>query len=254
MNVVIIGSGNVATVFGRIIKDAGHKITEVYSRDAVHASLLATELQAISITDLEKISKEADIYIIAVSDDSIQRVADALELNKKIVVHTSGSVSKNVLQNVSINYGVLYPLQSLRKEIKHKQIIPLLIDGSNDEITSIIRSLAETISEKVTNADDNARLKLHVAAVIASNFSNHLYTLTEAFCDEEDVSFSMLIPLIQEVALRLNELSPKLTQTGPAIRGDDTTIKKHLEILSVYPQLQKIYADLSESIRKFYSK
>src|SRR5690349_4665716 len=117
MNIVLIGSGNVATVLGRVIKSFGHTIKEVVSRNKTHAQTLAAELNATAQSNINSTTKEAHIYIIAVADNAIETVAKQLRLNDKIVVHTSGAVSKNVLQNVSERFGVLYPLQSLRKEL-----------------------------------------------------------------------------------------------------------------------------------------
>jgi len=254
MNIVLIGSGNVATIFGKLLKEAGHTVVEVVSRNDKHADGLAGTLQAHSNTNLKSVNKNADIYIIAVADNAVKEIAEGLGIKEKIVIHTSGAVSKDVLQNVSENYGVLYPLQSLRKEINYKPVIPLLIDASNPGTLQTIQLLAESISSKVAVADDEQRLKLHVSAVMAANFSNHLYTLTADYCSKENVPFDMLIPLIQETANRLNEFAPKDTQTGPAIRGDYTTIKKHLELLVDYPQLESLYESISKSITDFYSK
>lgn len=254
MNIVLIGSGNVATVFGKLLKKTGHNIAQVVSKNKEHALELAGVLQAGSTTYLENVYTDADMYIIAVADYAIKDIAESLHLTEKIVVHTSGAVSKNILQHTSENYGVLYPLQSLRKEISYKPLIPLLIDGSNSKTLSIIRSLAESISPKASVADDEQRLKLHVAAVIAANFSNHLYTLTADYCNKENIRFDMLIPLIQETANRLNEFAPKDIQTGPAVRGDYTTIQKHLELLSGYPQMKNLYESISQSITDLYGK
>src|SRR5689334_13316052 len=130
MKIVIFGAGNVATAFGLLIKKAGHNIVEVISRHIEHAQLLANKLNAKARSGINLVTKNADIYIIAVSDDSITNIANSLNLKNKIVVHTSGATSKNVLEKTSDRYGVIYPLQSLRKEAKHVPPIPLLIDGN----------------------------------------------------------------------------------------------------------------------------
>src|SRR5438874_1029783 len=173
MNIVLIGSGNAATVLGKLIKSAGHIIVQVISKQLKHAQILAAELQAVAITNIAEITKTAEIYIISVSDDSIEDIAKQLYLKDKIVVHTSGAVSKNILQNVSRHYGVLYPLQSLRKELTHIPDIPLVIDGNTSQTIHAIESFAGSFSENVHYADDTARLKLHVSAVFVSNFTNH---------------------------------------------------------------------------------
>jgi|KBSMisStandDraft_5_1062788.scaffolds.fasta_scaffold330309_1 predicted short-subunit dehydrogenase-like oxidoreductase (DUF2520 family) len=252
MNVVLIGSGNVATVFGKLIKKSGHSIVQVIGRNEQHAKALADILGSDFHTNLSQANIEADIYVISVSDSSIIDIANNFKTGNKIVVHTSGAVSKNVLQKCSANFGVLYPLQSLRKQNENTLVIPLLIDANNEETLDTLRSFAETISSKVSVADDQQRLKLHVAAVIVSNFSNYIFTLTKAYCEKENIPFNMLLPLIQETAMRLNEFAPEDVQTGPAIRGDKPTMQKHLELLKEYPELKKIYEIISEGIINYY--
>lgn len=249
MNIVIIGTGNVATITGRLILQSGHDIIEVYGRNETAALALAQSLEANAVTHTKAITKEADLYIIAVSDDAIKKIVSGLFVKDKIIVHTSGAVSKEVLKEASINYGVLYPLQSLRKEMIHLPVIPLFIDGSDDEVKSTLLSFASTLSNIVQEANDLQRLKLHIAAVFSSNFTNHLYALTETFCKHEQIDFKALYPLISETAERLKQYSPAQMQTGPAIREDRSTIEKHLEILNAYPHLKNIYTTLSENIR-----
>ncbi len=252
MNVTLIGAGNVATVLGRRIKSAGHTVVEVFSRELSHAQVLAGELDAVAINDLKMLSQGADLFILSVADSGIVEIAETLRLPGKIVVHTSGAVSKNVLQNVSDGYGVLYPLQSLRKEADHIPVIPFLVDGNREAVSAAIQSFAQSISNKVSFCSDEQRLKLHVAAVVVANFSNHLYALTADYCKRESTDFSMLSPLIQEVANRVALYEPVNMQTGPAVRGDTGTIKKHFEMLEQYPELSKVYTMMTESIQKFY--
>src|SRR5690242_15508618 len=149
MNIVLIGSGNVATVLGRLIISAGHTIAEIAGRNKFHTQTLAAQVNANTQANLNIVTKDADIYIICVSDNAIETIAKQLQLNNKIVVHTSGAISKNVLQNVSRHFGVLYPLQSLRKESTHIPEIPLLIDGNSQNTIESIQTFAKTISKKV---------------------------------------------------------------------------------------------------------
>ena len=252
MNIVLIGSGNVATVLGRLIKSFGHTIKEVVSRNKTHAQTLAAELNATAQSNINSTIKDAHIYIIAVADNAVETVAKQLQLNDKIVAHTSGAVSKNVLQNVSERFGVLYPLQSLRKELTHTPEIPLLIDGNTEETIFDIQTFAASLSKRVSRAKDEERLKLHVSAVVVSNFTNQLYTLAAEYCKKEGTDFSLLIPLIKEVAERTEVHPPTSMQTGPAIRNDDITIRKHLKLLEAHPQLKNIYEVMTKSIQGFY--
>jgi len=253
MQVVFIGSGNIATVLGRQIKAVGHAIAGVYSKTVAHAQQLAVELNA-HYGDVNAIVNDADIYIIAVNDDSIALIANSLNLQEKIVVHTSGSVPSTVLATASENYGVLYPLQSIRKQAIHQPIIPFLITGSNSKVIQQLRLLAQTISPIVEEATDDQRLKLHLAAVVVSNFTNHLYALAEQYCLQQNVPFNTLVPLIREVADRTAHYSPTAMQTGPAARGDVGTIQKHIALLESYPLLQKMYEEATNSITAFYAK
>jgi hypothetical protein len=249
MRVVMIGSGNVATIFSRLIKRGGHTVLQVISKQLPNAKTLATELNCDFSDNYGALNRTADIYIIAISDDSLNKLDNPFTVSDKLVVHTAASVSKDVLQNISTNYGVLYPLQSLRKEIPDTAAIPLLIDGNSDHAIQLIRDLALSISPIVSKANDEERLKLHIAAVIANNFSNHLFSLTEEFCKNEKVDFKLLLPIINETARRLTTYSPTDVQTGPAIRNDDSTIDKHLALLANYPKLKNLYRLITDSIR-----
>jgi predicted short-subunit dehydrogenase-like oxidoreductase (DUF2520 family) len=249
MRVVIIGSGNVATIFSRLIKRGGHTVLQVISKQLSNAKTLAIELNCDFADNYDALNQTADIYIIAINDDSLNKLDNPFTVGDKLVVHTTASVSKDVLQNISTNYGVLYPLQSLRKEIPDTVVIPLLIDGNSDHAIQLIQNFALSISPLVSKADDEQRLKLHIAAVIANNFSNHLFSLTEEFCKDEKIDFKLLLPIINETARRLNNYSPADVQTGPAIRNDDSTIDKHLAILANYPKLKNLYRLITDSIR-----
>lgn len=254
IRLVMIGTGNVATALSLAFGEEGHTIVQVYGRDVTKAAALAKKCNAASISDLTQLSTDADLYIIAVSDNAVAAVAHSLRLGNKLLVHTAGSVSKEVLKNSSSAYGVLYPLQSLRAEMDHIPELPLLVDANSPEKTVWLQNIALSISTKVQTATDDQRLRLHVAAVIVSNFTNHLYALAEAYCKKEGTDFNMLLPLISEVANRLQYASPHELQTGPAIRNDMDTINRHLSLLEDFPELKKIYADLSASIQTMYRK
>ena len=251
MDIVIIGSGNTAAVLGRKFIAAKHRIIQIVSRNASAASELAYEWDTESANYMSLLSRNADVYIIAVADSALEEVVSDLKLPGKVVAHTAGSVSKDVLKPVSSHYGVFYPLQSLRKEVNSLPDIPVFYEGSDEKATETLRRLAESISfEKPAVAASEDRLKLHVAAVIVNNFANHLYALAENYCKKEGLSFRQLIPLIQETVDRLKTTSPASTMTGPAVRNDQDTIQKHLELLAGYPQLQKVYRLLTDSIQQ----
>jgi predicted short-subunit dehydrogenase-like oxidoreductase (DUF2520 family) len=248
MDVVIIGTGNTATVLGRKLKEAGHHIVQVYGRDAKAASSLAYKLGTESTTYRSVVNRDADIYLIAVSDHAIEELITELKLGKKTVVHTAASVSKNVLRTTADHYGVFYPLQTMKRQSVKLPDTPIIIDASDEKTFEMLKSLAFSISDNVVEAGDEQRLKLHLAAVFCNNFSNHLYALMEDYCNKEKLDFHLLIPLIQETAARLSEMSPALAQTGPAARADEETINKHLVLLEGYPELKMLYGIFTKSI------
>jgi len=252
MRTVIIGSGNVATVLGKKIFLAGHQIIQIFSRNVYEGGELAQATGAKFCGNQSCIDLTADLYIISVSDKALPEIAGWLRVPGKIVVHTAGSVSISVLKDCSDQYGIVYPLQTIRKETAIIPEVPLLIDGNNEVTQSVIFDFAATISATVEFADDDKRSKLHVAAVIMNNFSNHLYTLAADFCRNENLDFRLLIPLISETAERLKTSTPDKVQTGPAVRRDMQTIARHEEKLKNYPGLLELYSLFTKKIIAYY--
>ena len=180
MKIAIIGTGNVSQVLGKMLLNAGHTILQVCGRNEISVKQVAALVQARPVTNSDDIDKSADVCLIAVSDSAVGTVATLLQLPDTIILHTSGALSKEVLQGHQ-KYGVLYPLQSMRKELPYLPEIPFLIDGSSKDVTASVHSLAQSVSPEVHYAGDNERLKLHIAAVMAATFSNHLFALTKNF-------------------------------------------------------------------------
>jgi predicted short-subunit dehydrogenase-like oxidoreductase (DUF2520 family) len=248
MDIVIIGTGNAATVLGHKLKAVGHAIVQIFGRNASAASELAYELDTESTAYWSVVNRHADIYIVAVSDIAIAEIIRELQLPDKTVVHTAAAVSKHILQPASSNYGVLYPLQSLKKSAAVLPDIPIIIDASDDQTLNQITVLASSISERVVKGSDEERLKLHLAAVFCNNFVNHIYVLMQQYCRDENLDFNLLKPLILETVTRIETTAPENAQTGPAIRHDTTTITKHLELLQQHPQLKAFYNLFTQSI------
>ena len=251
MDIVLIGTGNTASILGRKLKAAGHNIMQIFGRDARAASELAYELDTESTNYWSVVQRNADIYIVAVSDIAIEEVVHELQLANKTIVHTAGAVSKEILKAGSNHYGVFYPLQSLRKESPYEPFTPILIDASDDATLAQLETLGESISSSVQQATDEQRLKLHLGAVFCNNFVNHLYVLMEQYCEREGLDFKLLLPLIQETAVRIQTISPSKSQTGPAIRRDANTIDRHLNLLESYPDLKTIYQLFTQSIQHY---
>lgn len=249
-NIVFIGAGNVATHLGLALQNTGRQIVQVYSRTEENARLLSGKLHADFTVDLKTINPDADLYIITVADDAVEKVADLLWVNRSLVVHTSGSVSIDVLQKCSENYGVLYPFQTFSKarEIDFS-VVPLCIEANSKDNLLLLEQLARNLSQKVVKVDSEKRKILHLAGVFASNFPNFMYRIADQILTENKLDFDLLRPLILETAMKVQEMRPENAQTGPASRGDEAILRKHSELLKEYPEYRRIYNILSDGIR-----
>lgn len=249
MRITILGSGNVATHLGAALKNAGHRIIQVYSRDAQNAALLAYHVKAGPISDLTKINPETDLFIISVKDDAIAGIAKSLAGFGIPVTHTAGATSLAALADIAPNAGVFYPLQTFSK-IREVDFwsVPLCIEGVNEQLTQMLEGLARTISNKVYRVSSHQRKTLHLAAVFACNFPNYLYDAARRLLDKDGLDFDMLRPLILETAQKVQENLPEEVQTGPAVREDESTMGAHLQLLQDEPQLAEIYTLLSQGI------
>lgn len=247
MKIVIIGTGNTASVLGHRLRNAGHEIIQIFGRNATAATELAYELDTESTNYWSVVRRDADLYLLAVSDIAIEEVQRELQLPQGTVVHSAASVSKDVLKQAA-HYGVFYPLQTLKKGAVSNDI-PIIIDASDEVTLQQLDALAHSITDKVVAAGDEQRQKLHLAAVFCNNFVNHLFTLMEDYCKKEGLDFSMLLPLIAETAKRLETLPPRQAQTGPALRHDENTLQKHRELLQAHPHLLPFYELFTRSIQ-----
>jgi predicted short-subunit dehydrogenase-like oxidoreductase (DUF2520 family) len=233
------------------LKNAGHRIVQVYSRDLQHAAMLAYHVGAQAVDNLEAIMPETDLFIVSVKDDAIVEMVKALAKHQKLIVHTSGSTNLDDLLPFTGKAGVLYPLQTFSKS---KEVdfftVPLCIEGADEGITADLKELAATISNHVYSVNSVNRKILHLAAVFACNFPNYLYTIAQQLLASHQMDFNMLKPLILETAQKVQLQSPASVQTGPAARNDQETMNAHLQMLSNQPQLQEIYTLLSQGIIK----
>ncbi len=248
MNITFVGSGNVATVLARLCEEKGHTIKQVITRNKIAGEEFAKEFKCYKVNFDELPGKDADLVIVALSDNSLPEAINNLDFGSVPVVHTAGSCGMGVLENMSKNFGVLYPLQTLRKEMEIVPEIPFLIEGNNEETIEFIKTFAGTLSKTVTIQNAEQRLRLHASAVIVNNFTNYLFSVAEKFCIDEKVDFNLLLPLIKQTAARVQNHSPLSMQTGPAVRGDITTLDKHLRLLTEYPKLRTLYMRLTDGI------
>jgi predicted short-subunit dehydrogenase-like oxidoreductase (DUF2520 family) len=250
MNIVLIGSGNVGTHLAKALVSKAENVMQVYSQNLLNASLLAQKINAEAINELSEVDQTADLYIISVKDDAIENVAAALKNVAGLVVHTSGTTDISSIKNYTARAGVFYPLQTFSKlkEVSFDHI-PLCIEASNVNELEILKKLAQTLSDQVYELDGEKRKALHLAAVFACNFPNHLYALANQVLVENGLDFNIIRPLIAETADKVMNNVPEKVQTGPAVRGDENTMNKHLGLLESQPELQNIYQTLSKSIK-----
>lgn len=249
-SVVLVGAGNVAWHLGHQLLGAGFRIIQVLNRSREPGIRLAQELEAIYCSDVDSMTREANLYILAVSDDALEEVLDSRRFRLKgLVAHTSGSVGMEIFEGRSLNFGVLYPLQTFTrgKTVSFKEL-PLLLEANNPQNLAKLEHVAARLSESVHHADTATRLQLHLTAVIASNFPNHLFSIADELLHEKGLSFDILKPLIRETLSKAMMMPPRDAQTGPAIRGNVAVIEKHLEMLLPHPDIREIYRLISERI------
>lgn len=251
--IVLIGAGNVGYHLGKRLVEKGHPVIQVFSRTSEKAKRLAAIIHAESCSQLEQIRKDGTLYILAVSDDAIgllgKRLSNLLT-SKALVVHTSGATPSTVLAGSFTNYGVFYPLQtfSINRSVKFDSI-PICIDAVLDQDLERLRTLAASISSQVHQVSDQQRAILHVAAVFVNNFTNYLFSIGYDILKDQDIPFTLLQPLMEETVAKLEHFSPKTVQTGPAIRDDQETMERHLNLLKEHPAFQAIYRQLSQGIQ-----
>jgi predicted short-subunit dehydrogenase-like oxidoreductase (DUF2520 family) len=253
-SVVCLGAGRLARQLIPQLDKVGIRVVQVYNRTLAGATNLAAGLTNAEATDqIGSIRTDADLYIIAVADDAISEVAGALRDTHPIngvVVHTSGSRGVDILPFP--RRGAFYPLQTFSdSHIVNFENVPVLVTAEHDEVRSLLWSVAQHISSAVFDITDAQKPALHLAAVFANNFTNHLLTLAEEICLDYGVSFDILKPLIEETATKAIVAGPSVSQTGPAIRGDQRTIEKHLDMLKADENLARIYLMLTDSIRQW---
>jgi predicted short-subunit dehydrogenase-like oxidoreductase (DUF2520 family) len=248
MNIVIFGSGNVAYHLAKAFTMMGVEVAQIVGRNVSELEKISQEL---SIPFSTKEIKEVAVYFICVSDSAIAKVSEQIPYSDCLVVHTSGAVSRDSLKG-NFRKGVFYPLQtfSKNKNLDYSEI-PFFIDSENTEDTILLENLAYKISNKVAFADDMKRKYIHLTAVFACNFTNHLYARAKEIADSQNIPFDYFLPLIDETTNKIHEIEPKLAQTGPAIRKDEKVLLAHQQLIQD-AELLKIYNTINQSIKKMY--
>jgi len=247
---VLIGSGNVATSIGNALLKKGFVCQQVWSRNTKNAKGLAKQLKAEAISELYQIDLSTDFILIAVSDDAIASVSAHIPASKAIVIHTSGTVDLSAIAAHHKKTGVFYPLQTIRQNTKTVwKKIPILVEGKSKSDSIAIRSVAEKLSNTVISMNSEQRKRIHLAAVLACNFTNHFFHLAEKELKKVKQPLSLLAPLIATTVENALQGDAGKKQTGPAKRGDQKTMQAHLDLLKGNSALQKIYQSISTSIQ-----
>lgn len=235
MKIAIIGSGNLASHLMKAFREANQETCHINSRS------------------LQDFPTDCEVYFLAVSDKAVQEVSDRLSRVEGIIAHTAGSVDIEVLK-AHKNRGVFYPLQTFSKgaELRYKEI-PIFIEANSKEGLEVLRSAATLISDRVEEAENEKRRRIHLAAVFASNFSNLLFDVADSLMRDMDLNIDILYPLIEQTVEKLKIMSPFESQTGPAMRGDSEVIKSHENMLQSKPDYLKIYKILTAHIMRIHS-
>lgn len=253
MNIVFIGAGNVATHLALALKNIGHNIVQVFSRTLVSAKTLANNVNAEYTNELKNITPNADIYFYTVPDDALPLTIEHIPLKKGIHIHTAGSVSIDIFIQFQHNYGVLYPLQTFSKNKNiNIQEVPFLLEANNKYVKEILIDITKNLSNKFFEVNSQERQRIHLSAVFACNFTNHMFVLADKILG--DIPFEILKPLITETFSKIQVLSPTQAQTGPAKREDYGIMKKHLQFLKDNEEYKQLYKKISESIIKHNHK
>ena len=250
IKVVLFGSGNVAYHLAKAFRLANDiHLVQLYRRNSKNDHLF--DIKIPKTNSLNEI-KKADVYILAINDDHIAAFSKDLKFEEGLVAHTSGSISLDQLK-CKAHKGIFYPLQTFSKDQKLTyKTIPFCLETEYPKDMEILKALARSISENVYEINSVQREKLHIAAVFTNNFSNHMFKIAKDICDEHQISFELLKPLILNTANKINYLDPVDAQTGPAKRNDQNVIQKHLEQLQ--GDKKEIYSLISKSIIKTYLK
>ena len=250
MRVVFVGAGNLATRLSLEMRKSGMSIGQVYSHTSEHAKILADELGCGWTVVPEDIVEDADLYVFSLKDAVLQDVIARVKPNNGLWVHTAGSMPISVFEGLTARYGVVYPLQTFSKsrEVDFKKI-PFFLEANSSEDEKVLGEVARALSSDVRFLSSENRKNLHLAAVFACNFTNHMYALAEKILEEQQIPGEVLLPLIDETAAKVHVMSPVRAQTGPAIRYDENVINKHMAMLKD-PDMRNLYELISRSIHK----
>lgn len=254
-SVCVLGCGNLGTHLVQALYHAGYPIVQLFSRTVESATALSNLVgDAPYTTDLSRLTLSADLYICALKDSVLVDVLRKTPLKGKPIVHTAGSMPLGLLSEFTDEGGVLYPMQSFSKA---KPVdfskIPVFVEATTPRMMDLLLDVARHISNTVMPLDTEGRKQLHLAAVFASNFSNHMYSIASEQLAKLGLPFEVLLPLIDETASKIHSLPPVEAQTGPAVRYDLNVIEAQKNRIDD-PLQREIYALVSQSIHEMSLK
>ena len=235
MKIVLIGRGRLATNWEHALLQVGHDVVSINSRT------------------LESLPLEADVFVVAVKDAALTDVLRAATKGREdqLFVHTAGSMPMNLFAGLTAHYGVFYPMQTFSKErLVDFNEISVFLETNDAASMERLKMLAATLTPHVYELDSEGRKHLHLAAVFACNFVNHCYALSAEVLKAKGLPFSVMLPLVDETAQKVHELSPKDAQTGPAVRGDQNVMQMQAGMLADIPAVKQIYEALSNDIQR----
>ena len=251
MRISFIGSGNVATHLALALRQRGHIIDQVWSRNIEHAQYLANRIEAQPINDLTLLNTNANIYIVAIHDDALFDIANDLRLGDALVLHTSGATPIEVLKHTSSRYGVLWSPQSFVRDVAIEyNELPFCIEGCNKKTEDDIEEFVGMISTHIYRTTHQQRQYLHLASVFVNNFTNGLYAVAQILCDKHNVPFEILYPIILTTAKRVQWGDVRYQLTGPAVRGDEKTINAHRRLLTENAQMLSVYNEFTRLLQQ----
>lgn len=253
MTFYIVGTGNTAWFMAVRLVKAGHQCKGIFGRQYEKAKLLAYAVDAPLLADISEIKDDADFCILAITDHAIKDVAQNFRFEHTTLIHTAGSVSRMVLEPFAPHAGVIWPIYSIVKEnLPMHREVPMTIKGTTEHSEDILQQIASSITDIYYTISWEQRQWLHLCAVLCNNFTNHMMAVSEQICKKQQIPFSLLYPIVNQTTERIRKASPKDLQTGPAKRGDNITIDRHLALLEQNPDWQELYKAITTSIEKMY--
>lgn len=250
--IALIGSGNVAAWIAYRLRDSREfRIGQVYSRNLDHARRIADGVQAEAIDDIGQLSPKASLYLFSVADDAYGELLPWIPFTMPVALHTAGSVSQRVFEGHAREYGVLYPLQTFSKDTVYEGLqVPVCLETDHLEASlDRVERLAAALSDRCCRMSELQRAVAHLAAVFACNFSNAMFSIADDILKDSGMSLDLLRPLMQQTLDKLDSMSPRQAQTGPARRGDEAVMRRQIETLE-NPLVRELYCLISKYIRE----